>query len=91
MKVDSFVKEDSFTKGDWKMVEDLTTGAVDLYNLRYDVNEMTDLKFTYTEKAAAMKKALETWQRETGVKNPVPNPDFDPARRYEWGTNPYRK
>jgi uncharacterized sulfatase len=78
-------------KGDWKMVEDLTTGAVDLYNLRYDVSEMTDLKFSYTEKAAEMKQALERWQRETDARNPVPNPDFDPARRYEWGKNPYRK
>lgn len=78
-------------KGDWKIVEDLVTGAFDLYNLRYDVNEMTDLKFTYTEKAEAMKQALEQWQRDTGARNPVSNPDFDPARRYEWGSNPYRK
>ncbi len=77
-------------KGDWKIVENLVTGNVELYNLSFDVNEMTDLKFSYPEKADEMKTALAGWQENTGGKRPVPNPEFDPARRHEWGTNPYR-
>lgn len=77
-------------KGDWKMVENLVSGNVDLYNLAYDVNEMTDLKFSYPEKADEMKAALKRWQENTNAKPTEPNPDFDPARRYEWGENPFR-
>ena len=58
--------------------------------LKYDVNEMTDLKFSYAEKTAEMKTALSKWQTNTNAQNPVPNPNFDPNRRYEWGRNPYR-
>ena len=77
-------------KGDWKIIENLVTGEFDLYNLKYDVNEMTDLKFSYPEKLAEMKDVLERWQTDTKAQMPVPNPDFDSAKRYEWGVNPWR-
>jgi len=78
-------------KGDWKIVENLVTGEFDLYNLVYDVNEMTDLKYSYPEKLEEMKTALEKWQEDTGAAMPVPNPEFDPVRRYDWGKHPDRK
>jgi len=78
-------------KGDWKIVENLVSGEFDLYNLIYDVNEMTDLKFSYPQKQEAMKLVLKKWQEETKAAMPVPNPDFDPERRYEWGKHPHRK
>ncbi len=77
-------------KGDWKIIQNLVSGEFDLYNLKYDINEMTDLKFSYPEKLAEMKTVLETWQTNTKAQMPVPNPDFDPAKRYEWGRNPWR-
>ncbi|WP_339922326.1 sulfatase [uncultured Cyclobacterium sp.] len=77
-------------KGDWKLIENLVTGEFDLYNLKYDVIEMTDLKFSYPDKLAEMMQALKKWQVATNAQNPVPNPDFDPEKRYEWGTNPFR-
>jgi uncharacterized sulfatase len=78
-------------KGDWKIVENLVSGEFDLYNLEYDVNEMTDLKFSYPEKLEEMKSALKSWQEDTGAAMPEANPDFDPSRRYEWGRHPSRK
>lgn len=78
-------------KGDWKLVENLVSGEFELFNLKYDVNEMTDLKFSYAEKTAEMKAALSKWQSDTNAQNPAPNPDFDPTRRYEWGKHPDRK
>ena len=78
-------------KGDWKIVENLVSGEFELFNLKYDVNEMTDLKYSYPDKTAEMKAALSRWQSDTDAQNPVPNPDFDPARRYEWGKHPDRK
>jgi uncharacterized sulfatase len=47
--------------------------------LKYDVNEMTDLKFSYAEKTVEMNEALSKWQSDTNAQNPVPNPDFDPG------------
>ncbi len=77
-------------KGDWKIVENLVSGEFDLYNLKYDVNEMTDLKFSYPEKLEAMKKVLKKWQRDTYAEKPVPNPAFNEDKRYQWGIHPDR-
>jgi len=30
-------------------------------------------------------------QENTKAKRPVPNPVFDPAKRYEWGKHPDRR
>jgi arylsulfatase A len=81
----------SLRKGDWKIIENLVSGEFDLYNLKYDVNEMTDLKYSYSEKLAEMKSALKKWQVDTNAKRPVPNPAFDATKRYEWGKHPDRK
>ena len=78
-------------KGDWKLVENLVSGEFELFNLQYDVAEMTDLKFSYPQRLKEMKSVLKQWQEKTGAKMPVSNPQFDPDRRYEWGRNPFRK
>lgn len=77
-------------KGDWKIVENQVSGEFDLYNLKYDVGEMTDLKFSYPEKTEELKKALGQWQSETKAQRPVANAEFDASKRYEWGKNPNR-
>jgi uncharacterized sulfatase len=77
-------------KGDWKIIENLVSGEFTLYNLKYDINEMTDLKFSHPEKLDQMKGVLTKWQQGTKALKPVPNPEFDSSRRYEWGQNPYR-
>lgn len=78
-------------KGDWKIIENLVSREFDLYNLKYDVNEMTDLKYSYSEKLSEMKSALKKWQVDTNAQRPVPNPAFDATKRYEWGKHPDRK
>jgi uncharacterized sulfatase len=78
-------------KGDWKIVENLVTGEFELFNLKYDVNEMTDLKFSYPEKLEELTRAVKRWQADTKAQLPVPNPDFDAHRRYQWGTHPDRR
>ncbi len=71
-------------------MENQVSGEFDLYNLKYDVGEMTDLKFSYPEKTDEMKKALRQWQSKTHAQRPVANAGFDAAKRYEWGKNPHR-
>ena len=77
-------------KGDWKIIENLVSGEFALYNLKYDINEMTDLKFSHPEKLDQMKRVLLKWQQDTKAQNPVPNPEFNSNKRYEWGKNPHR-
>jgi len=78
-------------KGDWKIIENLVDGSMELFNLRYDISEMTDLRSSYPVKFEEMKTALKRWQANTKAQMPVPNPDFDPDRRYEWGKHPARR
>ncbi|MDG1891789.1 MAG: sulfatase [Verrucomicrobiota bacterium] len=77
-------------KGDWKIVQNLVSDTFELYNLKYDINEMTDLKFSYPERTHALKRALSQWQTDTRAQMPVSNPDFDPNKRYDWGKHPDR-
>jgi len=55
---------------------------VELYNLKKDIGETTDLVATQPKKAAAMRRRLEDWLRATGAQIPVKNPNFDPVREF---------
>ena len=79
----------SLRKGDWKIIQNLVTSELNLYNLRYDVSEMTDLKFSYPKKLNNMKLILQKWQEDTEAEMPIKNKKFDRNRRNEWGMNPY--
>ena len=59
--------------------------------LKYDVSEMTDLKVSFPSKFKEMKAVLQQWQEDTQAQMPVPNPQYDPDKRYDWGRNPFRK
>ena len=77
-------------KGDWKLVENFLTGNYSLYNLRADISESVDLSTVYPEKAEELKKLLINWQKNVQAEFPLPNPDFDEDRRFEWGKHPDR-
>ncbi|QHI69792.1 sulfatase [Tichowtungia aerotolerans] len=78
-------------KGDWKLVENQEDGSLELYNLRADINESTDVKELYPQKATALYALLKNWQNDVGAQLPVPNPDFNAEKRDEWGRHPDRK
>lgn len=79
----------SLRKGDWKIIQNLVTSEFSLFNLKYDVSEMTDLKFTHPKKLNSMKLLLQKWQDDTGAEMPIKNSKFDQSRRYEWAKNPF--
>ena len=62
--------------GDWKLVEFYEEEKVELYNLREDVGEQTDLSAAMPEKSHELLELLHEWQRGIGAKMPVPNPDY---------------
>jgi arylsulfatase A-like enzyme len=65
--------------GDWKLVEHFEDGAVELYNLKQDVSETTDLAAKEPEKTEELRQMLHAWRERIGAQIPAANSDFDPA------------
>ncbi|HUT33106.1 MAG TPA: sulfatase [Planctomycetota bacterium] len=66
--------------GDWKLIEYFEDGKLELYNLKGDLSETTDLAAKMPEKAAELRKKLDDWRRAVGAQMPTPNPNYDPKR-----------
>jgi len=67
-------------EGDWKLHHYFEDGALELYNLRDDIGEATDLSKANPDKTQQMLARLQTWQQQTGAEIPTEaNPDFDAA------------
>jgi arylsulfatase A-like enzyme len=64
--------------GDWKLIEFYDKEKVELYNLRRDPGERTDLASDEPEKKRELLGLLRGWQKEIGAKMPRPNPDRKP-------------
>jgi uncharacterized sulfatase len=77
-------------KGDWKLIENLVTGKLSLYNLRADISESMDLSELYPEKTTELSMLLQNWQKEVKAEFPKSNPNFNKSRRFEWGKHPDR-
>jgi len=78
-------------EGDWKLIEFFENGVRQLFNLSADPGEQTDLTAVFPRKALELQTKLTLWRRSVGAAMPEPNPDFDPARREEWGRHPDRR
>jgi uncharacterized sulfatase len=77
-------------KGKWKLVHNLVNNRRYLYDLEKDIGETSDLSQDQKEIADELYQLLEEWRRDCQAEFPVPNPDFDPERRYVWGEHPDR-
>ncbi|MBL9078101.1 MAG: sulfatase-like hydrolase/transferase [Planctomycetes bacterium] len=60
--------------GRWKLIEDLGTGAVVLFDLASDPGETTDLAAREPDRARALQQVLAAWRRRVGAAMPTPNP-----------------
>jgi uncharacterized sulfatase len=78
-------------EGDWKLIEFFDDDAIELYNLRDDIGEQNNLAAAHPDKARSLQQKLATWRQSVNAAMPAPNPDFDPARRQEWGRHPDRR
>lgn len=70
-------------EGDWKLIHFFEDDHVELYNLKDDLSEKTDLAPTNLKKAAALRTKLDAWRTAVGAQLPVKNPAYDPARVWE--------
>ena len=75
---------------DWKLIEFFEDGTLELYNLRDDLGEENNLAALFPRRTAKLQRKLAAWRRKIDAAMPEPNPDFDPARRTEWGRHPDR-
>ena len=67
-------------RGDWKLIEFFEDGALELYDLRADPGEATNLAAREPARAKELQAALASWRQQVGARMPVPNPNHDPAR-----------
>ena len=72
-------------EGDWKLLEFFDGNRLELYNLKSDIGEKENLARTIPEKSRELLEKLVAWRGSVNAEMPVPNPDFDPVRRFEWG------
>ncbi len=60
--------------GDYKLIEFFEDSSFELYNLKNDIEEKTDLSKTQPEKAEELKQLLHQWRKDVGAQMPFPNP-----------------
>lgn len=78
-------------RGDWKLLEFFEDHALELYNLRTDPGETTNLAAQEADRARELQAALVAWRHDVGALMPRPNPAYDPARATELATGRDRK
>jgi arylsulfatase A-like enzyme len=60
--------------GDWKLIEWYEDGSLELFNLREDPGETSNLAAREPDRAAGLRRRLEAWRRDTGCVMPAPVP-----------------
>jgi len=60
----------------WKLIEQLETGKVELYNLDQDPGENTDLAPAMADLAGQLRTRLHAWRAEVRAPMPATNPHF---------------
>ena len=58
------------------LLEYLEHNRVELYNLRDDPSEKSDLASAHADRASALRERLQTWRQEVGARLPIVYPDF---------------
>jgi arylsulfatase A-like enzyme len=65
--------------GDWKLMEFLEDGKLELYNLKDDVGESHNLAESHTEKAKELQQKLAAWRDSVQAPMPSKNDSTQPA------------
>ena len=70
----------SLRMGNYKLIQFFEMGNLELYNLRDDIAEETNLADRMPELVKRMQSMLSEWQNRVEAKFPEPNPNFKPWR-----------
>ncbi|MFC4222046.1 sulfatase [Flagellimonas marina] len=67
--------------GDWKLIQYFENNDIELYNLKNDIGEKTNLADVEPSKVDELLKILENWRSETNAPVPVKlNPDYSNSK-----------
>lgn len=66
--------------GDWKLMEFLEDGHLELYDLSQDIGETKNLAESMPEKAKALRERLVAWRAEVKAPMPTKNDDVTPVK-----------
>ncbi len=67
--------------GDWKLMEFLEDGRLELYNLKDDLGESKNLAGEMPEKAKELLTRLKAWREEIKAPMPTKNDDITPVKK----------
>lgn len=68
-------------KGDWKLIEWFETGHQELYNLKTDISETTNLIATEPAVANDLFQTMKDWRKKTNAPIPIkPNPRYEASK-----------
>ncbi|MEW6301860.1 MAG: sulfatase [Verrucomicrobiota bacterium] len=62
--------------GDWKLLEYHEDQRLELFNLKNDLGEATNLAARQPDQAQVLRAKLHAWRQAVGAQMPEPNPDF---------------
>jgi arylsulfatase A-like enzyme len=74
--------------GDHKLIHFLDDDSVELYDLKRDISETTNLADAKPELAATMRQRLATWLKDSGAKLPRPRRAAPPVQSAHPAPNP---
>lgn len=66
--------------GDFKLIEYYEDNRCELYNLKDDLSETTDLSAAMPQKVQEYRQKLAAWRNDVGAQMPMANPNYDPAK-----------
>ena len=66
--------------GDWKLIEFYENMRVELYNLKEDLGETSDLASANPAKADELRTRLHRWREAVDAQMPPPNPHYRPTK-----------
>lgn len=62
--------------GDWKLIEHFEEHRIELFNLRDDIGETTDLSTRHPQRTRRLHDQLVRWRESIEAQIPQPNPDY---------------
>jgi arylsulfatase A-like enzyme len=71
-------------EGDWKLIHYWEDGTNELYNLKDDPGEQSDLANSNPGQVESLRTKLENWLQETGAKQPLPDPEYNAKLNQEY-------
>lgn len=66
--------------GEWKLIQFQDGDRVELYNLKRDPEEKSDMASKEPNRVRDLTRRLDSWRQKIGAQSAVPNPDYDAKR-----------